>query len=163
MSKIGFWEGLFGDVGYYERRAINENAESMQMMLDASTYSDEHNSKRLRQLFELDHAQSKELARLRVMVRVLSESLTELGIDRNILEQQMESALDDLESEKTMKQGAYGPGGPFRGGPNDDAPAEPTTVCARCSKTVLLRRTNINELGTVCDLCHYGSTLATEL
>ncbi len=103
MSKIGFWQGLFGDVGYYERMAINDNAESMRMMMDASTYSDDMQSKQLRKLLELDHAQSKELARLRTMVRVLSETLVnDLGIDRRILGERMEDALDELESEKTM-------------------------------------------------------------
>lgn len=163
MSRIGFWEGLFGDVGYYERMAINDNAESMQMMLDASTYGDEQAAQQLRRLFELDHAQSKELARLRTMVRVLAESLTELGLDRKKLEDQMERALDELESEKTMTEGAYGPGGPFRGGPAEAAPAPRTTTCAKCKKTVLLRRTNIGVHGTVCDRCHYGTSLSTEL
>lgn len=154
MAKIGFWEGLFGDVGHYERNAINDNAEGLSMMMEAQYSNAAHNAKQMRKLYALDHAQSKELARLRTMVRVLSDVVIELGFDRDRLANIMEDALDVLESEKTMTEGSYGPdGSPYRGGGAEAQKAEPKTTCDRCHKEVLLRRTNITEWGTTCDAC----------
>ena len=156
MSKIGFWESVFGDVGYFEREAINDNAEGMSMMLDAQFAGDEFLSGQTRKLFALDMAQSKELARLRTMVRVLSEAVTELGFDRERLATRMDDALDDLESEKTMRQGSFNPdGGPYRAGVEGQAD-EPRTTCTVCKADVLLRRSNITETGQSCDRCFYS-------
>ena len=160
MGKIGFWQSLLGDVGYYEREAINSNHESISMMMDAQASQSQHLNQQMRKLYELDHAQSKELAQLRTIIRVLSETIIDMGFDKERLELRMEAALDDLESEKTMAQGAGAGGGPYRGGAMADAPKEtkpePKTVCTRCAKTVLMRRTTITESGNVCDRCHYG-------
>ncbi|MBT8494542.1 MAG: hypothetical protein KJO07_15910 [Deltaproteobacteria bacterium] len=159
MGKISFWQSLLGDVGYYEREAINSNHEGLSMMMQAQASQSQHVGSQLRKLYELDHAQSKELAQLRTIVRVLSETIIDMGFDKERLEQRMEAALDDLESEKTMVEGAGVGGGPYRGGPVADAPQEampePTTVCTHCTNTVLVRRTTITEHGNVCDRCHY--------
>jgi len=157
MSKIGFWEAVLGDVGYFERQAINDNAEGMSMILGSQAAGDEFLSGQTRKLFALDMAQSKELARLRTMVRVLSEAVTELGFDRDRLATRMDDALDDLESEKTMRQGSFNPdgSGPYRSGTASQA-EEPRTTCTVCKTDVLLRRSNITENGQSCDRCFYA-------
>jgi len=163
MAKIGFWQAVLGDVGYYERDAINSNAESISMLLDSQSFRSEQLGQQMGKLFELDHAQSKELAQLRAIVRVLAETIIDMGFDKERLEQRMENALEDLESAKTMAEGVgagVSGGGPYRSSGAEDQAAvpakpEPQCVCISCAKTVLLRRTTITERGNICDRCHY--------
>ncbi len=160
MSKIGFWEQLLGDVGYFEAAAINSNADSIDMMGSAQAASLDNLSRSTRALHAMDHAQSKELARLRAMIGVLAEVVTEQGCDRAVLETRMQGALDRLETKEAMAQGiqAHGPGGPYRGegtGAAAQPKPEAKTTCMKCTEVVLARRTTVTEDGYVCDRCFY--------
>jgi hypothetical protein len=160
MPKIGFWQQLLGDVGYFEAAAINANADSIDMMSTAHAASVDHLSRQTRALHAMDHAQSKELARLRTMIGVLAELVAEQGTDRSEIELRMEAALDRLESKETMAKGieSHGPGGPYRGGASEgggSSAPERKITCKRCSEEVLARRTTMTEQGAMCDRCFY--------
>jgi hypothetical protein len=141
MSKIGFWDSLVGDVGYYERKAINSNSADIDVLKATQNASLATLRRQVHTLYSMDQAQSMELARLRVMVRVLAEMVAEQGAG-DVLAKRMEDALDGLEAEQTKAAAEV-------------KSAEPTTVCTRCQNTVLARRTVITFDGNVCDACFY--------
>jgi len=148
MDTIGFWESLFGDVGHTERQYINQAA----MELNALEADNHSLRSQIRKLYNLDKAQSAELAKLRTMVRVLMEYLVDSStLDRTRLEERLESGFEELERKNAPEQ--VGPGGPYRGSAAEATEPEPTGTCTLCKNERLLRRTTMTPEGLVCDPC----------
>lgn len=160
---IGFWEALLDDVGYFERRAINEAAEQIDLLRASSSQQQTAVHKQLRRLYALDKAQSKELARMRAMIKTLATLLIESGVvEEKLVQQRMEAALVEMEDTSRPTPRPVPVVDPYRGAFRGTEPAstlranEPSTKCGRCGDTVLLRRTQITDEGNVCDDCFYS-------
>ncbi len=154
MEKIGFFEAMFHDIGYREREALNEAAHSLTMQDIATS----HNSRGLEKLFALDRVQAEEIARLRVMVEVLSEMLVDSKVlSKDTLALRVKDSFRILEESKHPVPSKSAEGHPFRGGPSskEAVAPEPVTSCTRCGEQVYARNTQITANGTICDGCYY--------
>jgi|GEM_PF-4134452 len=85
-----WWDKSFGDVGWQERRRRAEAADD----LDKGDVSSS-----VQRLYALDEAQAREIARLRLTVRVLTEILVDtMGLDEDLLHQRMTEAVTEAEA-----------------------------------------------------------------
>ena len=87
-------------------------------------------------------AQRAELDQLRTLVKVLCETLIDVGvISDNVLDYRLEAALD----EQAAARAAAAAGG---------APVAAPLVCEACNSSVPAARTVVTARGVVCDACH---------
>lgn len=151
-----FWTWFFDPVDRNTRRAINAAASDIANVQGSSNWQF---ARQIKKLFSLDRAQERELERMRAMVQVLTEQIIELGADRGQVEVRIQAALERLEQDVAPAPQPQSTGGsPYRGAlpvAVADEP-EPEGTCARCGQTVLLRRTEFTDDGTVCDRCLYA-------
>lgn len=140
MSKIGFWETFFDDnISWREASAINEAHDAISMLQTADAMGDINTSRQVQKLFALDRAQSRQLQRMAATIDVLTELLIETGgIDKGELSSRVLSRVKQIEAAET-----------------EETRKGPTAQCSRCSTSVPASRTQITELGTVCDRCYY--------
>lgn len=168
MKEIGFFEGLFHDIGYREREALNDAAHALQMQ----GISQEAQSRAMENLFALHRAQSVELRELRGVVEVLSGMLLDAGLlDHQVFADRLEDKLRTVaEPEVSQKESNPRQGHPYRGAvgaqgaKSADAPLA-TLNCGECGEQVYAQDTQITEFGVVCDSCYHKSqeTPPTEL
>ena len=96
--------------------------------------------KKLVKLFALDRGQADEIARLRVVVGVLSQLLVDANvIDAEVLSSTVSVALAELEAAKR---------------PAEDS-SRAVVKCIGCKEECFACNTQITEDGVVCDECYY--------
>ena len=130
MARIGFFETLLSDdISFRERSAIN----SAQDSADAALHQGEMLGTSIGALQRTVLAQGRELHNLRAAIAVLVQTLADTGaVDAQVLDYRLEAALDEAEQESE---------------------AAPLVMCVGCSTQLAQDRTNVTELGLMCDRC----------
>jgi hypothetical protein len=148
MKKMGFWEGAIKDIGWGERKALNEAAESIRHQ-DGEI---EGHSQQLKKLLALDTAQANEIDNLRAIIEVLSDMLVDMKVlDGDVLATRIKDKLAELEAAKRPAPKTAKGGSPYRGG--GEKPARRITTCTGCQQEFKASGSR-----TMCSSCHYASS-----
>ena len=133
MGRIGFFEMLVHeDISWIERSAIN----SAHDRADAALNQGEMLGSSIGALQKTILAQQAEIASLKAALSVLAHVLEDAGVvDRKVLDYRIEAAIEDAQEAAQA------------------ARAGETVLCVGCSTQVLKARTNLTELGMMCDRC----------
>jgi hypothetical protein len=133
MGRIGFFEMLVHeDISWIERGAIN----SAHDRADAALNQGEMLGSSIGALQQKVLAQQSEIAGLKAALSVLAHVLEDAGVvDRKVLDYRIEAAIEDAqEAAEAARSGE-------------------TVLCVGCSTPVAKARTNVTELGLMCDRC----------
>jgi hypothetical protein len=131
MARIGFFEALVSDdITLRERDAINSAHDRADAALEQGTMLGQS----IGSLQRVIRAQATEIKRLQTALAVLAHVLEDAGvIDGKVLDYRIEAALEEEQA---------------------TAAAQVETVtCVACSQAVAKARTNVTELGLMCDRC----------
>jgi hypothetical protein len=133
MARIGFFEMLVHeDISWLERNAIN----SAHDRADAALNQGEMLGSSIGALQQTIRAQQAEIAGLKAALSVLAHVLEDAGVvDRKVLDYRIEAAIEDAQEAA------------------EAARAGETVQCVGCSQTVPKARSNVTELGLMCDRC----------
>jgi hypothetical protein len=131
-----FWDALLFDQDDRQTRAINRMHGSITDAIESQAMSSNALFTQIRDLYNLDRAQSQVLTEMRAMIKCLGELVVEAGVDESVVRYRMEAAVTNAReaTEAAAKQ-------------------EQQIKCAGCGKQVPLSGTNITDVGTVCDMC----------
>jgi hypothetical protein len=133
MARIGFFEMLVDDdISWLERSAIN----SAQDRADAALNQGEMLGSSIGALQKTILAQHAEIRGLKAALSVLAHVLEDAGVvDRKVLDYRIEAAIEDAREAAEAARGTE------------------TVLCVGCSTQVPKARTNVTELGLMCDRC----------
>ena len=138
MKETSWWDLVFGDVGWVERQRLNEASSELGDLRNSSQLR----SSQIEKLFELDKAQGREIERLRLTVRVLTELLVDtMGLDEKILHYRMEAAVDEAQRAHEEKSA--------RG---------KVVRCSTCSQKAPFAEMEFIGFGLVCEACRNRKT-----
>ena len=140
-----WWNNIFGDVGWQGRHSRDKVADWLEGVEDAEA------AHQILRLFELDEAQAREIAQLRLTVRVLSEILVDnMGLDPDVLRERMEAAAREHE---TGHRQAKPPSQQAEATPEPPTPEGTRARCSICSAPAAVQATHFSSHGLVCDAC----------
>jgi len=133
MARIGFFEMLVNDdVSWLERNAIN----SAHDRADAALNQGEMLGASIGALQRTIQAQQTEIRGLKAALSVLAHVLEDAGVvDRKVLDYRIEAAIEEAQEAAAEARGGE------------------TVPCVGCNAQVPKSRSNVTELGLMCDRC----------
>lgn len=133
MARIGFFEMLVhDDISWIERNAINTAHDRA----DAALNQGEMLGSSIGALQRTILAQQAEIRSLKAALSVLAHVLEDAGVvDRKVLDYRIEAAIEDAQEAAEEARGGE------------------TVPCVGCNTQVAKAKTNVTELGLMCDRC----------